>query len=239
MNRVIAALAILLSGSPVYAGPLDDADAAERRDDYGIAIPIYRSLVDKGNVTALNRLGKFYEFGLGVKRDWVEAAKWYSKAIDAGDESAAVNLCGIGRNWRFMFRNIPIDPAVYGFVEQAAKKGIPVAQFSLGVMNFPLGDSGFDESKGNLREALLWYRRGAEQGDVDSQMSMGMAYAEGLGVPQDYVEAHKWYNLAASHAKYGDFRAAFMKRRDELAAKMTPEQIGKAQTLAREWKSSK
>ena len=27
-----------------------------------------------------------------------------------------------------------------------------------------------------------------------------MAYANGRGVPQDYVEAHKWLNLAASRA---------------------------------------
>jgi hypothetical protein len=85
--------------------------------------------------------------------------------------------------------------------------GSAVAQFSLGVINFPIGDKTFDESKGNLFEALIWYRRGADQGDVDSQVSLGLAYADGLGVPQDFVEAHKWYNLAASHVKYGDMRA--------------------------------
>src|SRR5215468_11248734 len=58
------------------AGPVEDAKAAEKRDDYETAIPIYRSLAEKGDVGAQKRLGYFYEIGLGVKPDWLEAAKW-------------------------------------------------------------------------------------------------------------------------------------------------------------------
>jgi TPR repeat protein len=56
-------------------------------------------------------------------------------------------------------------------------------------------------------------------------------YAHGLGVPQDYVEAHMWLNLSAAQ---GDREAK--KYRDWLAEKMTPSQIAEAQRLAREWK---
>ncbi len=55
-------------------------------------------------------------------------------------------------------------------------------------------------------------------------------YYKGEGVPQDYVEAHKWLNLAAAK----DSQHA--KARDLAAAKMTREQIAEAQRLAREWK---
>jgi TPR repeat protein len=55
-------------------------------------------------------------------------------------------------------------------------------------------------------------------------------YQTGKGVLQDYVQAHKWFNLAAAnHEKY---RAD----RDRLAKLMTTAQIAKAQRLAREWK---
>ena len=55
-------------------------------------------------------------------------------------------------------------------------------------------------------------------------------YANGRGVPQDYVSAHMWLNLAAAT---GLERAS--QERDALAAeKMTPEQIAEAQTGARE-----
>ncbi|MCP4274797.1 MAG: hypothetical protein GY779_00375 [Gammaproteobacteria bacterium] len=50
-------------------------------------------------------------------------------------------------------------------------------------------------------------------------------------MPQDYVQAHKWFNLAAVS---GDADA--VSNRDDVAAKMTAAQIAKAQKLAREWK---
>jgi len=236
--RTFAAFVLALNVAPVFAGPLEDANTAERRDDYATAISIYRILANQGNAVAEQRLGYFYELGLGVKKDQLEAARWYSKAVEAGDERAAVFLSGIGRHWRLMNQN-QMSPIIYEFVEKAAKKGIPVAQFSRGVMNYPIGDPIFDVSKGDLGEALIWYRRAADQGDVDSQVTLGMAYADGIGVPQDFAEAHKWYNLAASRLKYGDMRTDLMNRRDELALKMTPAQIAEAQKLAREWKPSK
>jgi TPR repeat protein len=235
-RTLLGALMItLVMVDTAVAGPLEDADAAERRDDHATAVPIYRSLAEKGNVAAQKRLGFFYYVGWGVKRDWLEAAKWYSKALEAGDEDAGGTLSHIGRNWRFMNPD-GMNPIIYELVEKAAKKGNATAQYSLGVMNYPLGDSSFDENQGNLHEALIWYRRAAEQGDVDAQVSLGLACADGIGVPQNYIEAHKWYNLAASRVKYTDMRTDFIKRRDALARKMTPEQIAEAQKLASEWK---
>ena len=56
-------------------------------------------------------------------------------------------------------------------------------------------------------------------------------YGEGKGVPQDYVRAHMWWNLAAAKGN-----AVAVKNRDKVAAKMTSTQIAEAQKLAREWK---
>ena len=56
-------------------------------------------------------------------------------------------------------------------------------------------------------------------------------YDNGQGVPQDYVQAHKWYNLAAAS---GNKDA--VKNREIVAAKMTPAQIAEAEKLVREWK---
>ena len=252
MNACIITLTtslVLSFAAPVTAGPYEDAVAAERRDDYATAIPIYRSLAEKGNAAAMTRLGYFYNIGWGVKPDWLESAKWYSKAFEAGDESAAGSLGFIGRQWRVMTKT-DVNPIIYELVQKAATKGNVTAQFSLGVMNYPIGDlllcspqksddcrpPLFDESKGNLPEALIWYRRAAEQGDFDLQIALGMAYEGGIGVPQDYIEAHKWYNLAAPRSKYADLRTDTIKRRDALALKMTRAQLAEAQKLAREWK---
>ena len=64
-------------------------------------------------------------------------------------------------------------------------------------------------------------------------------YSKGQGVPQDYVQAHMWYNLAASRLPPGKDRDDSVKNRDIAAEKMTPAQIAEAQRLAREWKPKK
>ena len=56
-------------------------------------------------------------------------------------------------------------------------------------------------------------------------------YATGEGVPQDYVAAHMFFNLAGASGNE-DARAA----RDRIAAKMTTAQIAAAQRQAGEWK---
>lgn len=50
-------------------------------------------------------------------------------------------------------------------------------------------------------------------------------------MPQDYIQAHMWFNLAGAGGN-----ATALRNRDLVAAKMTPAQIAEAQRLAREWK---
>ncbi|MFZ5790585.1 MAG: peptidoglycan-binding protein [Pseudomonadota bacterium] len=70
----------------------------------------------------------------------------------------------------------------------------------------------------------------AEQGDARAQMLLGLMYRDGQGVPQDFVRAHLWLNLAAA-AGQNDAATA----RDELTRRMDPGQIAEAQRLAAAW----
>lgn len=232
---LVTLLVAVATARPTFADPLASAGAAETRGDFAAAIAIYRSLAEKGNVSAQIRLGYFYEIGAGVERDWLKAAEWYSKAAEAGDERAGAALGFIGRNW------VRVNPAgnriIYELVEKAAKMGNARAQFSLGLMNYRIGDLSFDKTTGNLSEALIWYRRAAEQGDVNSEIVLALAYAEGIGVPQNDVEAYKWYDIAASLANYLDVKNDVIKRRDELARIMSPSQIAEARRLSVDWKA--
>ncbi len=115
-------------------------------------------------------------------------------------------------------------------LRQRAEQGMAKAQFSLGLMYYkgegvPL----------NSVEAVRWFLAAAEQGYAWAQNNLGVMYANGQGVPQDYIQAQMWYNLAASDLT-GDDREWAVKNRDEIAEKMTSEQIAEAQRLAREWK---
>ena len=59
-------------------------------------------------------------------------------------------------------------------------------------------------------------------------------YILGQGVPQDDVEAHRWLNLAASRVS-GAKQAEYAQLRDDLARRMSAEQIAAAQQRARAW----
>jgi TPR repeat protein len=63
-------------------------------------------------------------------------------------------------------------------------------------------------------------------------------YREGWGVPQDYVLAHMWFNLAAAHYE-SPMREMAARYRTMTEKVMTPAQIAEAQKLAREWKTKK
>jgi len=66
----------------------------------------------------------------------------------------------------------------------------------------------------------------------NAQYDLGVMYANGRGVPQDYIQAHKWLNLAATH---GDADA--IAARDSIVKLMSPVEVAETQKLAREWKS--
>ena len=44
---------------------------------------------------------------------------------------------------------------------------------------------------------MKWFRKAAEQGIAEAQFILGMRYAAGRGVRQDYAEAIKWYRKSA------------------------------------------
>ena len=69
------------------------------------------------------------------------------------------------------------------------------------------------------------YRTRAEAGDADAQFNLAVSYANGeVGVAPDYVQAHMWFNLAASR-RTGEQRENAVNYRDLIAGRMTPTQI--------------
>ena len=234
-------LALAATAGGAVAGPFEDAQAAEKRDNYETAIPIYRSLADKGHAGAQMRLGRLYEVGLGVKPDWLEAARWYGKAADTGDADGVRALSQLGRSWVFRHPGAS-DAAIYALVETQARKGYSAAQWSLGVMNYRFGAPS-PEGRKNAVEAVAWYRRAAERGHPDAQASLAAAYADGTGVTQELVQAYRWYDLAAAsipaprrRQNFEELRADLIKQRNAVARKMTRAQIAEAQSLAKEWR---
>ncbi|MYD95039.1 MAG: hypothetical protein F4Y02_15415 [Chloroflexi bacterium] len=84
---------------------------------------------------------------------------------------------------------------------------------------------------GQPATALEHWRSAAGAGDERAMLALGRLYVQGLGAPQDFVEAHMWLNLAASR---GNAEAAG--ERNALSARMTPQQVATAQERASKWR---
>lgn len=114
---------------------------------------------------------------------------------------------------------------------ERALKGDAEAQFDLG-KNYEAGRIGLPK---DFVQAEHWYREAANQGDPFAQASLAILYGFGKGVPPDLVQALMWYDLAVDHTKGGD-QVSIREMRDDLAGRMTKEQIAEARRLAEEWK---
>jgi len=124
-------------------------------------------------------------------------------------------------------QGVPKDDAqARQWYEKAAAQGHANAQVNLGSL--------YDYGRGgpqDFRMAVRWYLRSANQGNDLAQRKLGLLYERGDGVPKDYVQAYMWYKLGAANG--GTIGAM---QRDELAVRMTSDQLAEAKKLAREWK---
>ena len=69
------------------------------------------------------------------------------------------------------------------------------------------------------------------QGNADAQFSLGVLYAEGRGVPQDYVEAARWFRRAAEQGLGRTVHAGEGREARELAVAI--ERLGAQQLTIR------
>ena len=83
---------------------------------------------------------------------------------------------------------------------------ILVLSFSTPVTAGPVEDAAAALGRGDYATALRLIRPLADQGDAYAQYNLGLRYANGQGVPQNYEEARKWYRLAADQ---GNTRSQF------------------------------
>jgi uncharacterized protein len=128
------------------------------------------------------------------------------------------------------------DSEAHGFATPVAKRVIQRAEHGDARSQAELGlmyATGRDVPQ-NFKNAVEWYRRGADQGEPTAQYFLGLMYDKGQGVQQDAVTAHKWLILAAGRAT-GRVREYYARVRDAVAFKLTSEQIARAQHLAAEW----
>ncbi len=269
MNRVALTVSLVLAPLLFIVAhtwaDIESGKAAYLRGDYERAFREIKQLAEQGDPFAQGLLGGLYEWGKGVKRDCVEAVKWYQKSAEAGEVIAQYRLGVLygSSNWWCdgLQRN---DAEAVKWLREAAVRGDINAKSTL-ADHYKWGRGVPIDSA----EAFKLYREAAEQGSASDMRHVGDMYEEGKGVPQHYGEALKWYHKSVEHGDEGamvsigklyeegkgvpvDYvqahmwynlaaakKHAYSLERDRIAKKMTSAQIAKAQEMARSWKPKK
>ena len=85
-------LTLCLSVGTVWAGDVEDGDAAINRKDYATALTKYKNAALKKDAYAQFQVGNMYHLGLGVVQDNIEAMRWFKLAATQGLAGAQLNL---------------------------------------------------------------------------------------------------------------------------------------------------
>jgi len=171
----------------------------------------------------------FADFAEGLaaaeRGDFVTALKEWRPLAEQGNTDAQYRLGIMYRRGEVVTQDYEV--AIEWF-RLAAEQGNASAQSNLGAM--------YDQGLGVTRDpntAFKWFTLAAEQGNNYSLFILGEMYEQGRGVTRDQIRAHMWWNIAASEelaAGLGLARQEFVK----IQKGMTPDEVSKAQQLARE-----
>ena len=227
LQSLVLAITLLVgSVSVATAQDYDKGVAAYSAGDYQTALREWRPLAEAGDAAAQFSLGLMYERGKGVLQDFAEAARLYRLAADQGHDNAQYFLGylydkGLG---------VPQDfTLAIKWYTLAAEQENLIAQTRLSVM-YTLADG----VPADLTKALKWSRLAAKNGSSSAQTNLGLIYEySNIDLIGKNAMAHMWYNVASAN---GSKEAA--EWRDEIAVRMAPEDISKAQEMARECMSS-
>lgn len=123
--------------------------ALETRQDY---LSIFRQNIinaEKGDSRAAANLGNLYLNGLGVPRDYVQAAQWFQKSADMGNplgktKLALLYLAGWGVE--------KSEAKAFLLFREAAEGGFAPAQITLGELYFSGRGTEVD-----FKQAYFWY----------------------------------------------------------------------------------
>jgi TPR repeat protein len=159
----------------------------------------------------------------------------YAKALDAwrpladkGDAEAQYRLATLYAEGKGVAQS---DATAAEWYQRAADQGNAMAQYNLGVsyaqgLGVPKDDA----------KAAAWFRRAAEQGLAYAQLNLGILYAEKRGVKPDDVEAVKWLELAIFALPAGGARSDAARMLQQVADRLTDEQLIEARVRERDWK---
>ena len=132
------------------------------------AFEMFKKGAELKDLESTHYMGICYDRGLGVKVDKAEAVKCYEKSCGAHLRGPSLEkLCSIGDDY-LLGRSVDKDEVkAFRVYEIAANKGSSRAMNRLGKC--------YEKGQGvakDLKEAVKWYRKAAEQGHIDAKKAL-------------------------------------------------------------------
>ena len=151
---------------------------------------------DYGHPEAQFEVARCYQNGMGVEKNEENAVVWYKKAAEQGNAEAQ---CALGECYQQAGN---AEMAFQQYMVAARDYGRPEAQFE--VARCYQNGTGVEKNEEN---AVVWYKKAAEQCDAEAQCALGECYYQARGVEKDDKEARRWYEAAATQ---GNVTAQYM-----------------------------
>jgi hypothetical protein len=139
--------------------------------------------------------GIIYDVGLGVKKDYKEAAHWFKLSAEHGNAVAQFRLSIMymeGEGVKEDHKEAVLQ------LRLSAKGGYDAAQLRLGHFY----EDGYLVEQ-NSKKAIRFLSLAAEQGNARAQKSLGYIYEKGKIIEQSYQKAAYWYRLSANQGDFG------------------------------------
>lgn len=134
-------------------------------------------VAETGLVKSMSELAKMYFKGIGVEKNFDEAIKWLKKAVDLGDESAAIALADI------YCEDKNIDKAIFYYSKAAEKNNIEALKKLAAIY----------EGQKDFEKMFECCQKGAILGNRSLMEKLAYCYFFGHGVLQDDLKALDCY----------------------------------------------
>lgn len=181
----------------------------EEEKNYEEAEKWYKKALGKNYMIPLSRLGNIYE----KKGDYKEAEKWYKKGVQNDNRGAIKNLAllyekeGNSEESEKLLIKLSEKNDFFGMLSLSEKyhneknyeeaEKIDKKLYELGAVDRINLIGKAEEYKKNYEEAEKWYLIGANQGNIESMLNLGIFYDKIKG-GKEKEKAAEWYEKAAT-----------------------------------------
>lgn len=170
-----------------YANLKDDPDSDQK------ALTYHRLAAETGDRDAMFNLANFYQYDRGsLKKQPLEAFKWFEKAADKGHPNGQFNVAFAYRRGQGVEKDFS---KALDYYNRAAAQGSGHAMFSIGEMH----ESGEGVDK-NIDQAINWYRKASDKNIWQASLKLGKLFVYGKETPKNLLAAENYLKKASDNS---------------------------------------